>query len=278
MKELPHPLFSRYRVREDGQITGPRSVLKPLLSPHGYLQVIVHLEGKPFSRRVHTLVCETFHGLKPSPQHEVRHLDSNPINNHYRNLRWGLKSDQSDDKVRNGTVKLSREKAAQIRRLFASHKWTQGDLATRFGVNRATVQEVLQNKLWTDPGYTPLSDLGGEHRVGEQNHAAELTWHKVRAIRKKYATGKYRHEDLAAEYGVVKATITYLLANQTWVDPGYVPSGRKPRVRMTVERAEEIRARFAGHKGTRTVFAQQEGISAPLLSEILNGKKYAPGK
>jgi predicted DNA-binding protein (UPF0251 family) len=278
MKGLTHPTFTQYRIREDGQVTGPLSVVKPIVGNRGYLQVTVHLDGKKHSRPVHRLVCEAFHGPCPTPGHEVRHLDSDRLNNRASNLRWGLKPEQSDDRARNGTTKLDRKRAARIRRLFATRKWTQLDLATRFEIDRSTVQEVLQNKLWQDPEYTPLSDLGGEHRRGEGNPAAELTWSKVRSIRKKYATGNYRHEGLAAEYGVVKATITYLLANQTWVDPDYIPSGGKPRVKMTVERAEEIRAKFAAHGGTRTAFAQLEGISAPLLSDILNGKKYVPGK
>jgi plasmid maintenance system antidote protein VapI len=278
MLELTHPTFTLYRVREDGQITGPRSVLKPGIGNHGYLQVIVHLDGKKFSRRVHTLVCEAFHGAKPFPEAQVRHRDSNPFNNHFTNLCWGTAAEQSDDRVINGTTALSRTDATWLRELFATRKWTQADLAARFQVDRVTVQEVLQNKLWHDAAYAPLSNLGGEHRRGDDNPAAELTWPLVREIRAKFAAGKYRHEDLAAEYGVVKATITYLLANQTWVDPDYIPLGGKPRVKMTVARAEEIRQKFAGHKGTRTVFAQQEGISAPLLSDILNGKKYMPAK
>jgi DNA-binding MarR family transcriptional regulator len=224
------------------------------------------------------MVCEAFHGPRPSPKHEVCHRDSNPLNNHYSNLRWGLKADQSDDKHLNGTTALSRTDAAWIRELFATRKWTQNDLADRFKIDRSTVQDVLKNNLWYDPSYVPLSNLGGEHRRGDGNPAAELTWPQVREIRAKYAAGGYTHEQLADQYGVVKATITYLLSNTTWVDPDYIPPGGKPRVKMTVERAEEIREKFAGHKGTRTVFAQQEGISAPLLSDILNGKKYVPGK
>lgn len=278
MLELPHPVFTRYLVREDGQVTGPRSVVKPYQNDKGYLAVAIHHGGKRYTRMVHRVVCETFHGPKPTPAHEVRHLDSNPGNNHYSNLRWGLKADQSDDRFLNGTTALSRANAADIRELFSTRKWTQGDLAERFKVDRSTVQDVLKNNLWHDSAYEPFSNLGGEHRQGDDNPSAELTWPQVREIRAKYAAGGHRHEDLAAEYGVVKATITYLLANQTWVDPDYVPSGGKPRVKMTVERAEEIRSKFAGHKGTRTAFAQQEGISAPLLSDILNGKKYVPGK
>jgi hypothetical protein len=218
MRETQHPTYTRYLVREDGQITGLWGILSPAPDPKGYLTVGLSDGKHRQTYRVHRLVCETFHGPKPFPEAQVRHLDGNKRNNHADNLRWGTTKENGADITLHGS------------------------------------------------------------RSGEKNHAAELTWPLVREIRAKYATGNYRHDGLAAEYGVVKATITYLLANQTWVDPDYIPSGGKPRVKMTVERAEEIRAKFAAHGGTRTAFAQLEGISAPLLSDILNGKKYASGK
>lgn len=253
--------------------------MKPYQNDKGYLAVAIHHEGKRYTRMVHRVVCETFHGPKPTPEHQVRHRDSNSLNNHYSNLCWGLPPDQVDDRVLNGTLKLSRTDATEIRKLYATRAWRHTDLADHFKVDRATIGDVLRNEHWYDPDYTPLQGIGSEHRSGDNNHAAELTWPLVREIRAKYtANPKLRHEDLAAEYGVVKATITYLLANVTWVDPDYVPSSGKPRTKMTAEWAEDIRRRFAGHTGTRTVFAQQEGISAGLLSDILNGKRYAPGK
>lgn len=53
--------------------------------------------------KVHQLVCRAFHGEKPSPLHEVRHLDGNPMNNHADNLAWGTKSENAKDRVKHGT-------------------------------------------------------------------------------------------------------------------------------------------------------------------------------
>lgn len=279
MLEITHPCFPRYRIREDGQVTGPRSVVKPYLNERGYHVVGVRHEGKYYSRMVHRLVCEAFHGLKTSPEQQVRHLDGNSLNNHYTNLRWGTTTEQMDDRALHGTTVIDRDIATRMRELFATRKWTQKDLAAMFRCSRGAVADVLANRLWRDEDYVRLSDLSAEHRSGEKNPAAALTGPVVREIRAKYATGTYTNADLATEYGVVKATITYLLANQTWVDPDYAPVRmRKFPVKMTYERAEDLRCRFAAQGVTGAVFARQENISQGLLSMILSRKVYTSPK
>jgi hypothetical protein len=55
------------------------------------------------SRVAHILVCEAFHGPKPEPHHEVRHLNGNGQDNRPENLAWGTKSENRADAVRHGT-------------------------------------------------------------------------------------------------------------------------------------------------------------------------------
>ena len=38
--------------------------------------------------KFHDLMCTAFHGEKPSPGHEVDHIDLDPTNNRPENLRW----------------------------------------------------------------------------------------------------------------------------------------------------------------------------------------------
>lgn len=40
-------------------------------------------------KRVHILVCETFHGPKPFEEAVVMHLNDNPLDNRSENLKWG---------------------------------------------------------------------------------------------------------------------------------------------------------------------------------------------
>lgn len=53
---------------------------------------------------------------------------------------------------------------------------------------------------------------------GEEAGNAKLTWEKVRAIRRKYATGGYTQKTLADAYGVSQPTIGYVVRNATWVE------------------------------------------------------------
>lgn len=40
------------------------------------------------NKKVHQLVCEAFHGAKPTEDSVVMHIDDNPLNNNKDNLRW----------------------------------------------------------------------------------------------------------------------------------------------------------------------------------------------
>ncbi len=46
--------------------------------------------------KIHQLVCEAFHGPKPSPKHIVLHLDEDPSNNTPINLRWGTRKENQN--------------------------------------------------------------------------------------------------------------------------------------------------------------------------------------
>lgn len=92
----------RYEVSRDGLV---RSLLSPggrVLSQYGghrYLRVSISGKG-PTS--VHTLVCAAFHGPRPTPTHDVRHLDGDAHDNRAANLAWGTKSQNSLDRADHG--------------------------------------------------------------------------------------------------------------------------------------------------------------------------------
>ena len=114
LPELWYPiqLFDAYEVSDHGRVrivvTG--QILKPRVTPKGYLIVRLSLDGHQYTRRVHRLVAQA---IWPNPADElplVRHLDGNPANNHFLNLSWGTDADNLADARRHGTRPAKKEK------------------------------------------------------------------------------------------------------------------------------------------------------------------------
>lgn len=115
----------------------------------GYYRVAIY-DGYKKKVLVHIIVIETFVGEKPSPWHEVRHLDGNPANNCIENLAWGTKEENVQDSKDHGTfvlgsrnynAKLTEEMVIEIRKLIADG-FTHKEIADMFNVSRATISNV----------------------------------------------------------------------------------------------------------------------------------------
>lgn len=76
--------------------------LTPWLT-RGY-QCVQLVQGKGIRRKtyVHTLICEAFHGPRPSAAHQVRHLNGDKTDNRAENLKWGTASENNFDVVSHG--------------------------------------------------------------------------------------------------------------------------------------------------------------------------------
>ncbi len=78
-------------------------ILKPSAHPkNGHLSVRLYQSDRGRTLEVHRLVGEAFLGPLP-PGRETRHFDGDPANNRVRNLVYGTKSENNDDRVRHGT-------------------------------------------------------------------------------------------------------------------------------------------------------------------------------
>lgn len=103
--------------------------------------------------RVHVLVLEAFVGPRPEGQ-EGLHWDDNASNNHLSNLRWGTRSANHIDALRNGkkptgeqmgNAKLTDE---AVRFIHAHPEISNYFLGKRFGVSDAAIRQVRQGKTW----------------------------------------------------------------------------------------------------------------------------------
>lgn len=213
-----------YTALEDGTILGPSGkALKGTPSGGGHLTFKARTNGKPRTYYVHTVVCETFHGPRPFPGAQVRHLDGNKMNNRADNLKWGTAKENGEDRVRHGVsargeqssqAKLTWAKVRKIRELYSTGTVSTQAMADRFQVTRGVVLAVARGRSWIDPHYIPPK--GKSTWRGEQARKAKLTAEQVREIRRRYALNGERYSDLAAEYGVGVSAIGRIVQRKTW--------------------------------------------------------------
>lgn len=118
----PIPNWPGYSADRDGGIWSAsgwrgRSLRKLDASPngHGYLRVRLTKASSRKSAFVHSLVMATFGPHRPSPAHEVRHLDGDRTNNAIVNLAWGTRKENAADREQHGRTSRGERHAAAIR-------------------------------------------------------------------------------------------------------------------------------------------------------------------
>lgn len=158
------PGYPAYEVSVDGLVRRCQGfrcrrahrVLVPFVRPNGYAQILLYQGGKRRRFGVHQLVALAFLGPKPSPQHEVAHLDGQRLNNHVSNLAWLLHSENERHKDLHGTrlrgsqignAKLTEAQVVLIRQALAVGI-RQCALAQTYGVSDSTVSLIARAKTW----------------------------------------------------------------------------------------------------------------------------------
>lgn len=113
-----------YEVTADGRVFSTahnwrgygRRELRQDLNDDGYPSVRLTVNGKRTRYAVHVLVARTHLPDRPSPQHEVRHLDGNKMNARSENLAWGTRQENADDRERHGRTSRGMRHSESIKR------------------------------------------------------------------------------------------------------------------------------------------------------------------
>ena len=122
----------------------------------GYHYLNLCRAGKMRTIYVHTLVCRTFRGDKPTPLHQAAHRDDDKDNNTEANLYWATGLHNNSDRSRNGGIltgsqvgraKLKEEDIPAIRALLSAGH-TNSDVGERFGVSAGTIHAVRSGRTW----------------------------------------------------------------------------------------------------------------------------------
>lgn len=182
MSEVWRPVVGyerHYEVSSDGAVRSvdrvldksdgtrqPRrgQLLTPTPSGKGYLSVMLRFAKR---RYVHSLVCEAFHGPRPSDSHEAAHGNGDRLDNRASNLRWATKPENQQDSIRHGTkwshpigtqratdnpnAKLTWDIVREMRRRHADGE-SERRLAAEFGIGKSQAHNVLSGKSWQERG------------------------------------------------------------------------------------------------------------------------------
>lgn len=112
----------------DGRVRRFKETIKACpITGMGYRTVMLYKDNKGSQRHVHRLVLESFVGPCP-PGSVACHWDDDRLNNTLSNLRWGSRSDNAYDKVRNGRC----PKASKTH-CIRGHEFTESNTYVRRG-------------------------------------------------------------------------------------------------------------------------------------------------
>lgn len=155
-----HSASSVGEIRND--LTG--TIRKYVTTSNGYKIVGFGRRGANICRSVHSLVAEAFLGPKPHG-HQVRHLDGVRANCSASNLAYGTPLENAADRERhgntcrgdkNGNRIVSSDQVEELRALYAAGGVSQYDLADRYGISQAQVNNIVLRKQWR-----PAPMIGG---------------------------------------------------------------------------------------------------------------------
>ncbi len=132
--------------------------LKLLPCPSGHVGTSLSKYGKNEGWLVHRLVLFAFVG--PCPEGlECCHEDDNPTNNHIENLRWGTRSSNMADRVRNGIrvgnkgeqsgmAKLTDAIVLEMRRAHRAGEKTIREMAREHGITAQSSHAAITGVTW----------------------------------------------------------------------------------------------------------------------------------
>jgi hypothetical protein len=150
---LKIPSFPGYIVSSEGRVRHSRvnaPILAGSLDKDGYRRVCLH----GVTLRVHSIVCECFHGLRPKGM-ECAHLDGDKTNNAARNLAWKTPKENEADKLTHGTWQ-SGEKHPRARLTEAEVAAIRTDprpsraIASDYGVGQPHIVRIKNGAAWAE--------------------------------------------------------------------------------------------------------------------------------
>ena len=155
--------MGRVRRVAPGKSTYVGRILDPKEDDHGYIRVTLHRNGTGKEGRVHRLVMAAFLGECP-PGKEVNHKSGDKTDNRLENLEyttlqenmrhaWHVLGRPNMTKGEgHPAAKLTDNEVREIRRLFATGRFTKVKLGKMFNVSHKTIERIVTHDTWKHIG------------------------------------------------------------------------------------------------------------------------------
>lgn len=152
---LPRMLLVKKPGTRAYHIPAGGRALKRTHSRKGYPQVGLSKNGEQYTKELHRLVCETFHGPAPDGC-EAAHINGDKTDCRAVNLKWSSRSENALDKWRHGTMRhgsameTAKLDAERVRQIFLRRNAGESgrSLAREFGVDEAAIRKIINRKSW----------------------------------------------------------------------------------------------------------------------------------
>lgn len=132
-------------------------ILKPNKDAFGYLKVVLSLNKKGKTIKIHQLVAINFLS-NPNNKPVINHIDGVKTNNHYNNLEWCTQSENvkhsfdtglhiSVKGEKHGKSKLTEKQVLEIRSIGKNE--FQREIAEKYNVSRRLIRSIINRECWT---------------------------------------------------------------------------------------------------------------------------------
>jgi hypothetical protein len=152
LEVVGHP---EYRVSNDGRIYSHKSGkyikgIEQKRSGHVYFW-----PRRGVKVYFHTAVLEAFDRPRPIGL-ECRHLDGNPKNNNFTNLKWGTRSENQQDTIAHGHKPMGEDAefstmsndSAEAVRILSKHGFSSRRIGAIFSVSHTTIQKIIRGERY----------------------------------------------------------------------------------------------------------------------------------
>lgn len=180
--------FSDYKISSDGRVQslkGKESIeLKPWHSSYGYPYVSMTDDfGVRHKKTVHSMVAELFcDNPDPKNYNVVRHIDDDPTNNNYWNLKWGTQAMNHQDMVDHDRDFKKACYCYELDRTFRSC----AEAADYFGLSRSTITQACRDGAKLKNGYHLCFETDKEKKLANLDtwldDSKSHNYRKVKAI------------------------------------------------------------------------------------------------